>query len=382
MFWSTLLGTFFTLACAVTNDFTVFYAFRALMGFTLTAYQAVGLSVIKDMFFYHEHARKIGIWVALFVMSPYVAPLFGNFIIGGTGSWRGVFWMVFGTCVLDLILIVLFADESWYNRNLSPEQQPPRGPRLMRIIGIWQIQNHKAAGFFTVLSSFNRLLSTFLKPVIIPSMLYYMMSFMWSVGINITSSLLFETPIAEGGYGFGPNALGYLYFTPIVAVALGETFGHFFNDFLAARYVRKHNGHFKPEARLWTNYISACVMIPGLILVGQALQKHFNYGVIVIGWGLYVFGVMTASVAITAYALDSYPGASGEVAGLLNFARTVGGFTVGYFQQPWGLKSGFGVSFGVQAAIVAAAMVVLICIQQWGPLLRHKGGRVAAATYA
>ena len=81
------------------------------------------------------------------------------------------------------------------------------------------------------------------------------MSFMWAVGINITSSILFETPEVAGGYGFGPKAVGYLYFTPLVAVALGEAFGHWFNDFLANRYVRKHGGVFKPEARLWTNYI-------------------------------------------------------------------------------------------------------------------------------
>jgi hypothetical protein len=49
------------------------------------------------------------------------------------------------------------------------------------------------------------------------------------------------------------------------------------------------------------NYISSFFMIPGLILLGQALEQHFNYGVIIIGWGMYVFGVMTASVAVRAF---------------------------------------------------------------------------------
>ena len=47
MFWSTLLGTLFTLACTVTTSFPVFYGFRALMGLTLTSYQVAGLAVIK-----------------------------------------------------------------------------------------------------------------------------------------------------------------------------------------------------------------------------------------------------------------------------------------------------------------------------------------------
>lgn len=89
---------------------------------------------------------------------------------------------------------------------------------------------------------------------------------------------------------------------------------------------------------------------------------------------MYVFGVMIASVAITAYLLDSYQSGSGEVAGLLNFARTIGGFAVGYFQQPWGAKEGYGTSFGIQAAIVAVAVAILTVIQVYGPKLRAKGG--------
>jgi MFS family permease len=76
------------------------------------------ISCIKDRFFFHEHARKIGLWAGLFLLSPYCGPLFGNFIIAGTGSWRNVFWLVFAVCAFDLLLIVLFVDESWYRRDI------------------------------------------------------------------------------------------------------------------------------------------------------------------------------------------------------------------------------------------------------------------------
>lgn len=201
-----------------------------------------------------------------------------------------------------------------------------------------------------------------------------MLSFMWAVGINITSSILFATPVELGGYGFSTRDVAFLYFTPVVAVTLGEIFGHFFNDYLANRYMLKHKGHFKPEARLPTDFLAAILMIPGLILVGQALQKHLHWSAIVVGWGMYVFGVMVASVATTAYLLDSYQTGSGEVAGLLNFARTIGGFAVGYFQKPWGMENGYGTSFGIQAAIVAAAAAILTGIFVFGPKLRAKGG--------
>ena len=64
-----------------------------------------------------------------------------------------------------------------------------------------------------------------------------------------------ETSAKKDGYGFLPKAIGYLYFTRLIVVLLRESFGHFFNDFLANRYVRKNNGLSKPEAWLISAYV-------------------------------------------------------------------------------------------------------------------------------
>jgi hypothetical protein len=197
---------------------------------------------------------------------------------------------------------------------------------------------------------------------------------MWAVGINQSSSILFAKPVAEGGYGFTDRSLGFIYFKPVAAVIIGEAFGHIFDDFLFARYIHTHGGIFQPEARLPSNYIAAVFMIPGIILVGQALAKHLHYVAIVMGWGMFVFGCMVASVAIAAYALASYPTGPGEVAGLNNFSRIIGGFAVPYFQQSWGHANGYEVSFGVQAALIAVALGVLTCIHIFGARMRAWGG--------
>jgi predicted lysophospholipase L1 biosynthesis ABC-type transport system permease subunit len=59
-----------------------------------------------------------------------------------------------------------------------------------------------------------------------------------------------------------------------------------------------------------------------------------------------------------------------------NVCAVIAGFAVGYFQQPWGIKSGFGMSFGIQAVIVAVAMVIVALLQVYGGWLRAKGGPV------
>ena len=111
-------------------------------------------------------------------------------------------------------------------------------------------------------------------------------------------------------------------------------------------------------------------MIPGLVAVGQALQSHLSVGVVVIGWGMYVCGVMMASVAISTYLLDAFPQHAAEISGLINFARSLGGFQIGYYQMQWGASMGFDKSFGIQSAFVAVASVIIIVLQVFGRRLR------------
>ncbi|CRK31560.1 hypothetical protein BN1708_015975 [Verticillium longisporum] len=332
LFWSNLIGFLFTIGTALAPNFTTFYAMRALKGFFITSSQTISIAFIRDMFFHHERARKIGIWALLYIASPYWGPLVGNFVLGATHKWQDVFWTCVGVCALDMIVIVMFLDETWYNREIHSSDQPRRGTgfwsRMSRIVGIWEFRNQK--GYY--------------KPV------YH--------------------------YGYSFTSLGYLYFSPIVGVIFGEVFGHYINDWIAQRYVRKHNGVFEPEARLYMIYLAAIPMIGGLVLLGQALDRHLSVAAVIMGWGLHSFGIMLTSVAVSAFVLDSYPTAPAEVSGWSNFARAIGGFSVGYFQQPWGAKVGFDGSFGTQAGVVAFGVIIVGIVHKYGHSLRLRAGPI------
>lgn len=171
MFWVLLSGTMFSLGCVLAPSFNVYYGMKALQGLTLTVGQTSGLAFIHDMFFFHEQARKIGIWTCVFLASPYFGPLFANFIIAGTGSWRAVYWLIFAICCFNMVCIGLFLDETWYRRDIPISEQPARGNRLLRIIGIWQIRHHN--GYFSPVGrSVRRVVVTFLKPTILALLIY------------------------------------------------------------------------------------------------------------------------------------------------------------------------------------------------------------------
>jgi predicted MFS family arabinose efflux permease len=171
LFWVAFSGNCFTLGCLLAPTFEVYYVMRVLQGLALTAGQTAGLAFIQDIFFFHEHARKIGIWTSLFLTSPYWGLLLANFILAGTGSWRDVFWLYFGLSCLNLLLVVLFLDETWYRRDIPQEMQPKRGNRIFRVIGIWQIRVHN--GYFgTFAKSSRRLTALLIKPIMLPIMIY------------------------------------------------------------------------------------------------------------------------------------------------------------------------------------------------------------------
>jgi hypothetical protein len=167
---------------------------------------------------------------------------------------------------------------------------------------------------------------------------------------------------------------GFFYFTPIVATIFGEVIGHWLHDFLAALYIKQHKGRLEPEARLRAIWISTPFVIVGLVLLGFCLERNYHYMLTSLAWGLYVFGIMISTVAVNAYNLDSYPEGSGEVAVIVNFGRTTGGFIISYFQVTWATSQGTERSFGTQAGISAAVFLIIVFLQMYGKKLRRWAG--------
>ncbi|KAH8666313.1 major facilitator superfamily domain-containing protein [Xylariales sp. PMI_506] len=372
MFYWILLALATAIWCAAATTFDSFMAARILNGFFATVAQVGGLMFIQDMFFFHERARKINVWASFFVVSPYVGPLFAAFMVAAK-PWPTPFWVYSAETALCLILITLFVDETFYDRRIPASEQPPRGSRVSRLLGIAQFRSRHLRNSFG--QAWIRPLRALTKPTVLISTLYYLLTFAWVVGINTTLSL-FLTPV----YGFGPDQIGYFYFTPIVAVILGELTGHFLHDVIAKQYIRSHNGHFEPEVRLRAIFISLPFMVVGLVLLGQSLGREWHYMAAAISWGLYVFGIMITTVAISSYNLDCYPEASGEVSAWVNNSRTLGGFIVSYFQVTWATVEGTQLSFGIQAAICAAAFLLILLLLWKGKAMRIWAGPLHFAT--
>lgn len=167
LFWTTVVGLAVNLGASVSKTYPVYFALRVLSALFLTSGQTMTIALLKDLFFFHERARKIGLWAVLYTASPYLGPCLANFVISGTHHWRDIFWMCSGVVGVQLILVLAFVDETWYNRDLPDSEQPPRPRgivgRLMRITGIWQIQ-HSKTYFPDAVPVCKRFFATITKP--------------------------------------------------------------------------------------------------------------------------------------------------------------------------------------------------------------------------
>jgi len=167
LFWTEVIGFLFTMGTALSKDYSTFYAMRVVSGMFLTAAQTISLAFLKNIFFFHERARKIGLWAALYIASPYLGPQLGSFVVGKPGDWHDTYWVATGCVAIQIILVVLFIDETYFNRTVPNHDQPERAQtlaaRMSRLVGAWQLK-HNRGYFRTFFDTYRSLVLVILQP--------------------------------------------------------------------------------------------------------------------------------------------------------------------------------------------------------------------------
>ena len=183
----------------------------------------------------------------------------------------------------------------------------------------------------------------------------------WIIGVNTTISQIVLPP----PYSFSTTAEAASWIAPMVGAVIGELWGDWFNDWLFRRYIRRHNGLYTIENRLWGTYAPTLMCFIGLILYGEAIQNTLHWMVLLLAWAFMAFSMIAAMTAVSAYCLDSFPNHASLVACIINFWRTTGGFCVVYFQIKWITTNGAAVTFGLQAMITVVAFLAGVVLVQF-----------------
>lgn len=357
--------------------FEIFTTFRSLQGLFGTVPQVIGLPIIYDMYHHRHWPRMINIWGTAFLVGPFLGPAIAGYILHGTGKWESSFGVLAGLYGASTLAILAVGKETFYQSGLNTQETP----RWKSFLGLGN--TGRLNKLSTVIEQSKALvIMVFTPPMLLvgtshldfPSVLpnhsltliglATMVIFTWPIGITVTiSSFLLQPP-----YLFTSVQDASMRWAGIIGALLGFVFGYFFNSWIylspsASGVTRRAKWH--PEDRLHGVWVPIFSMAIGLVIYGLTLNFQKSWVGLAFGWILVNLGMVASIVAITAFALEKYPGYATIVSAIINMWRTCGGFSVGYFQPSWIARSGVGVVFGLQAVVVSVCIVLFITPVIW-----------------
>lgn len=98
------------------NQYNAFVISRLFAGMLGSVPSILGASTITDLFFLHERGRAFLIFSLSFLLGTVAGPTFGGFIVEHV-DWPVEFWWTVGLQGLALVLVLLFLEETGFNRD-------------------------------------------------------------------------------------------------------------------------------------------------------------------------------------------------------------------------------------------------------------------------
>ncbi|KIJ36590.1 hypothetical protein M422DRAFT_61133 [Sphaerobolus stellatus SS14] len=293
------------IGCTLAHSLVSFSVMRSLTAFCAACPHVTGLLVINDMCTFHLKARKVcGHSV---IISSFLSPFILGFLVP-TGGWAYTVGVIYSSLILCLITV--FGRETRFERSIPSSVLPRR---------------------LSMKFDVSTLLGLSEKGVL----------FSFAIGMNVTTSVLLgEKPPL--GYSYGQYAISGIYATPVISSLAGHWIAGYLNDFIVNSIIRRNQGVFEAESRLWMYYFAVLIYVVGLFKLLVA--------VVIIGWAMRQVAVALNTVAVYAYANDCFPKYNGEVSGLMSLFRALAGFSMAYIQAGWVNEKGALQAFGCEAS--------------------------------
>lgn len=201
LFWSQILALAFLVGCTFAPNLATFTAMRCLTALFGTAPQVTGLYVVTDLYPFHLQARNLNIWTAGFIISPFLSPFAFGFLVA-RASWRWAYGIgcMYGAVVCALI--ILFMEETMYDRRVKPIPEAPKGGlknRFNDLVGItgMRMSKYRPPWRDCIWSPLN----VVWRPHLLGILIFEAAFFGLGIGINFSRNYLYFSPSSRlAGY--------------------------------------------------------------------------------------------------------------------------------------------------------------------------------------
>ncbi|KAI8650814.1 MFS domain-containing protein [Fusarium keratoplasticum] len=380
---------------ATTKNIGDSYGSNLISGLGGAISETIAQMTIADLFFVHDHASMNGWYLFSTFTGAYLGPVASGYIVESQG-WRWMWWWCVILFGINLVLILLFFEETKFTRvltgshevasdqgerNESTETSRDKQAQLQQVSSAVQLESPPRKKSYRerlawVTKTDGSMLHDFYQPVVVlftfPAVAYTAATFgtllaWFAILVSTQSTYLFLPP-----YNFTAVGVGLMNLAPFVGALPGVFFGGYLNDKSIVWLAKRNNGIYEPEMRLWIALPMAIITPAGILTFGLGLNSGASWPVLAVGLGMFAFGLTVASDVALSYSMDCYHDIVGTALVGVVFVRNVLAVVVLFALTPWTKAMGLQ---GLHIFISVVCFVVLLLpavLLVWG-----KKGRVA-----
>ncbi|KAJ5382244.1 hypothetical protein N7517_000155 [Penicillium concentricum] len=364
---SSLIGIVGSIIGATSQNYGNLLTARIIQGFGVSAYEALGLAVVGDLFFVHERGLYTGIL---------------SFVLGGVSNfssvvcgpvtiqlgWKWLFYLLIIFETVHLVLQFLFVPETQHRRATpilppiapSPKEScvsiedvedirpifPPKAPWVHEL----RVYNgtYSSENFFTLLC--------------MPILACLNLSVLWSVivsgyflSIYVATAYLLSPVFTAAPYFLTASGVGYLSLAPFLGGGVAFVVASLTGDMIVRKCSQNNKGYFEPEYRLLLG-AGGILAVPGFVGFGYAAQTGQSYYLTAFLHGLGLCGIMFVLISAANYSLDAFRPMRTEIFLCSMSCKNLFIFIYSYFINDWAVRAG---TFQVMWALCAVSVGVL-----------------------
>lgn len=372
--------TFFALLwTAKATSFNSLLAARCLTGFTSAAGESIVPGVVADIFFLHERATMMAVYVVMTAGATAIGPLIASFMVAYLpGTWSDFSWLCMALAFFCFWMMFFFFPESNFHRPSDPLDQSGHSQDASQGEGLKDEPSsiHKEAGaeatavqhvdhveidWVKVYTSFIhydhslKLSTAILRPICfiaLPPVTWTIFMFGSSLAAQVILIFAFPSFLMAPPYLFSSVGVGLMEVAAIIAFFFACFMGGWLSDVIVARLIRRNKNQFFPEQRL-ISLLPTCWIAPaGCIIVAILCSQKLSWIGIAFGFGMICYGtVYTPNIAVT-YVADSFPLYATESLVAINACKNLVAFLFLFVGTSWINSQGF----------IQVYMIMFMCI--------------------
>ncbi|KAM0327482.1 hypothetical protein ACHAQA_005770 [Verticillium albo-atrum] len=385
---------------------------RILGGLAGGLIEALGPSIVFEIFPEHQLARAMVVYVGLLAAGSSLGPIVAGAVAQGLNDWRWFLRILAIVIALNLATSIAMLPETTHD-FLELEPAPQRNTEndndsskpssydveeATKISGNASDQAERnlptptlaqqwiARSFSTryVAMNWKLALRSFYESyqlIILPQVLVTTLVFGLTIGWTVLVSIILAMQYAPPPLLWGSLPVGLLSAGPLVGLLVGLPVGGALADFLFNRATKHSGGAQDPRSRLPATIVGALISPAGCLVIGFALKNPSNWAPVVVGWAMLALGLTSSANILLTYSVDTIPSRAGHIGVLVNLTKNSLAFGVSYTSISWTQAMGPVGQFATMAGLLWFAYLLVIPVWFYSDTLISKSTKIFGRKY-